>query len=249
MRLRKSLRAVVLAVLAVSAVGVGRASAQQEERPNTAVTARMAVMPSKAGTVARPQGVVVRGSVQVVTEPGFDPPIITGEDILFGEGFSYNGDRYPRCLKVVLDFQGPDACPRESIMGTASGTGRADTVLANMKVILFNAGAARLLAYTTVDHPARVRRTIVLSTQNLIGAWRRQSSFAVPENLQVVAGLPIQLNNLYFSLGGRPWAKDYITTTSCPAGGWRYQASLHYLYDRLGETGGDAATGTVACTS
>jgi hypothetical protein len=248
MRLRKSLRSAVLAALAVGTVGTASALAQ-EERPSTAVTARMAVTPSKAGTVARPQGVVVRGSVQVVTEPGFDPPIITGEDILFGEGFSYNGDRYPRCAKVVLDFQGPDGCPRESIMGTASGTGRADTVLANMKVILFNAGAARLLAYTTVDHPARVRRTIVLSTQSLIGTWRRQSTFLVPTNLQVVAGIPIQLNNLHFSLGGRSWAKDYITTTSCPVGGWRYQASLHYLEDRLGVISDDNVTGAIACTS
>jgi hypothetical protein len=150
---------------------------------------------------------------------------------------------------VVLDFQGPAGCPPASVMGSAYGTGRADTVLANMKVILFNAGAARLLAYTTVDHPARVRRTVVLSTQNLIGPWRRQSTFMVPENLQVVAGMPIQLNNLHFSLGGKPWAKDYITTTSCPVGGWRYQANLHYLDDRLGEVSDDAVSGTVACTS
>jgi hypothetical protein len=252
MGLRKSWDlGVIAAVMASAAIGAASAGAQEDagERPNTAVTARMSVTPAKAGTVARPQGVVVRGAVQVVSEPDFDPPIITGEDILFGEGFSYNGDRYPRCLKVVIDFQGPEACPRASIMGMASGTGRADTVTARMKVILFNAGAARLLAYTTVDHPARVRRTIVLSTQNLIGMWRRQSTFFVPENLQIVAGIPIQLNNLYFSLGGRPWAKDYITTTSCPDGGWRYMASLHYLYDELGETSGDDVTGTVACTS
>ena len=77
---------------------------------------------------------MVRGSVQVVTEPGFDPPIITGEDIMFGEGFRYNGDRYPAVRKVVLDFPGPNGCPRGSIMGSAHGTGRADTVLANMRV-------------------------------------------------------------------------------------------------------------------
>jgi hypothetical protein len=248
MRLAKSLNPALLAALTVSAVGAASASAQ-EERPKTVVTAKMAVTPSKAGTVARPQGVAVRGSVQVVTEPGFDPPSITGEDILFGEGFSYNGDRYPRCSKLVLDFQGPEGCPRGSVMGSAYGTGRADTVLAKVKVVLFNAGAARLLAYTTVDHPARVRRTIVLSTQNLIGGWRRQSTFLVPENLQVVAGMPVQLNNLHFSLGGRSWAEDYITTTSCPVGGWRYQASLHYLEDRLGAISDDHVTGAVACTS
>jgi hypothetical protein len=249
MRLLKSMNLAVIVVLVVSAAGGASASAQDDERPTTAVTAMMAVTPTKAGTAAHPQGVVVRGSVQVVSEPGFDPPIITGEDILFGEGFSYNGDRYPRCAKIVLDFQGPAGCPQESIMGTASGTGRADTVLAHMRVILFNAGAAHLLAYTTVDHPARVRRTIVLSTQTLIGAWRRQSTFMVPRDLQVVAGLPIQLNNLFFSLGGRPWAKDYITTTSCPDGGWHYQASLHYLFDNLDETSDEAVTGAVACTS
>jgi hypothetical protein len=248
MHLRKSLTAAVLAALAVSAAGAASAPAQ-EERPETAVTTRMSVTPSKAGTVARPQGVVVGGAVQAVTEPDFDPPIITGEDIMFGEGFSYNGDRYPRCSKLILDFHGPSGCPHASIVGSASGTGRADTVRARIDVVLFNAGASRLLAYTTVDHPARVRRTVVLSTQNLIGTWRRQSSFLVPENLHVVAGIPIQLNNLYFSLGGRPWAEDYITTTSCPPGGWRYQVSLHYLFDSLGETSDERVTGTVPCTS
>ncbi len=248
MRLRMALNPAVLAVLALSTAGAASALAQQE-RPSTVVTTKMAVTPSKAGTIAQPQGVVVRGSVQVVSEPGFDPPIITGEDILFGEGFSYNGDRYPRCLKVVLDFQGPAGCPRASIMGGAWGTGRADTVLASMRVTLFNAGAARLLAYAEVDHPARVRRAVVVSTQDLIGAWRHQSSFMVPKDLQIVAGIPIQLNNLYFSLGGRPWAKDYITTTSCPTGGWRYQAGLHYLYDSLDQTSDDAVEGTVACTA
>jgi hypothetical protein len=248
MRLRKSLVAAVLAALTVSAAGTASASAQ-EERPATVVTTRMSVTPSKAGTVAQPQGVVVGGAVQAVTEPDFDPPIITGEDILFGEGFSYNGDRYPRCSKLILDFRGPSGCPHASIMGSASGTGRADTVRARIHVVLFNAGASQLLAYTTVDHPARVRRTVVLSTQSLIGPWRRQSSFLVPDNLHVVAGIPVQLNNLYFSLGGRPWAKDYITTTSCPAGGWRYQVSLHYLFDILGETSDEQVTGTVPCSS
>jgi hypothetical protein len=248
MRLRKSLKAAVIAVLAVSTAGGARASAQ-EERPNTVVTTRMSVTPSKSGTAAGPQGVVVGGAIQVVTEPDFDPPIITGEDILFGEGFAYNGDRYPQCSKLILDFHGPSGCPRASIMGSASGTGRADTVRARIRVVLFNAGASRLLAYTTVDHPARVRRTVVLSTQSLIGAWRRQSSFLVPDNLHVVAGIPVQLNNLFFSLGGKPWAKDYITTTSCPAGGWRYQVSLHYLFYSLGETSDEQVTGTVPCTS
>jgi hypothetical protein len=134
-------------------------------------------------------------------------------------------------------------------MGRAWGTGRADTVLAGMTVTLFNAGAARLLAYAEVDHPTRVRRAVVVSTQSLIGNWRHQSSFMVPKDLQIIAGIPIQLNNLYFSLGGRPWAKDYITTTSCPAGGWRYQASLHYLFDKLGATSDEHETGTVPCTS
>ncbi len=248
MRLRK-LWSSVLAVLTISAVCAESASSAQRERPTTAVTARMAVTPTKAGTPERPQGVAVHGSVEVVTEPGFDPPIITGEDFLFGEGFSYNGDRYPRCAKVVLDLRGPAACPHSSIMGRAWGTGRADTVMASMRVTLFNAGAARLLAYAEVDHPTRVRRAVVVSTQELLGGWRHRSSFMVPTDLQVIAGIPIQLNNLHFSLGGRPWAKDYITTTSCPEGGWRYQSNLHYLYDSLGETRDEGFPGAVACTS
>src|SRR5215218_2334190 len=99
MRLRKSMMVAVAGALAVSTGGAVSASAQ-EERPRTVVTVKMSVTPSKAGSAGRPQGVIVGGAVRVVSEPDFDPPIITGEDILFGEGFAYNGDRYPRCSKV-----------------------------------------------------------------------------------------------------------------------------------------------------
>ena len=79
------------------------------------------------------------------------------------------------------------------------------------------------------------------------GRWGHRESFRVPENLQVVAGVPIQVTAAKLHIGGKPYARDYIVSTSCPRGGWKYRATTHYLF-ATGQTSQDTFDGSIACT-
>jgi hypothetical protein len=244
---RRTSSGLLAAAVAASAIAVAPAIAQ--DVPDTDISANVQVTPDKAGTKKNPRGVRINATAKITTEAGFDPPIVTGVDLLISQGVSWNGGDYVKCSKPVLDRQGPRGCPKESIMGTGIAVGRADTVAAHVKVTFVNGGETTLYAYATLDNPARVQETIVIKTENLTGKWRYRDTFRVPESLQVVAGVPIRLTSAKFELGGRPYAKNFLTTTSCPKGGWKYQATAHYLFDLTGQTSEDTIDGSVACTS
>ena len=247
---RETLIGAGVAAIAIGALFVVPALAQEEDVPETDVSADVQVSSHKAGTPKQPRGVAVSGTAKIVTEAGFDPPIVTGVDVYFSRGFNWNGHLYVKCSKRVLDREGPKGCPRKSIMGDAVATARADTVKTKIDVVFVNAGSKRLLyAYATLTNPARVQETIVIKTTDLTGKWRYKDSFRVPKSLQVVAGVPIQVTGMKLSLGGKPYARNFITTTSCPKGGWKYQAKAHYLYDLTGKRSTDTVNGGISCTS
>ena len=246
--MRKS-TALLATVLAVSAVVVATAMAQDEAQdlPDTDLSAVARATPSKAGTKANPQGAAIDVSAKIVTEPDFDPPIVTGVDILVGQGLSWNGDDYVQCAKRVLDRKGPKGCPPKSIMGRGIATAKADTVNTAIDIVLVNGGSKRVLAYATLENPARVQETVVVKDSDPPGSWGHRESFRVPKSLQVVAGIPIQVTGLKLKVGGKSYAKGYITTTSCPKGGWKYKATVHYLFDLTGQTTEDTITGSIPC--
>jgi hypothetical protein len=245
-----------LALLGVALVAIGiavtSATAQDEaarDEPVTTLSADVEMTPTRAGTRQRPRAVTLGGTAKIVTEPGFDPPIVTGVDIYVGHGLSWNGDDYVTCSKRVLDSKGPKGCPQRSIMGSGVATARADTVNTRIDVVMVNGGSKTLYAHASLTNPARVQETVVVKTTAPGGRWRYRDSFTIPKSLQVVAGVPIQVTGMTFSLGGRSWAREYITSTSCPSGGWRYKAVAHYLFDLSGKTSEDTITGTVPCRS
>ncbi|HEY6779459.1 MAG TPA: hypothetical protein VI111_00810 [Thermoleophilaceae bacterium] len=242
----------LLAAIAVGAIVVAPVMAQDspesQDLPDTDLSASAKATPSKAGTKSNPQGATITASAKIVTEPGFDPPIVTGVDLLVGKGLSWNGGNYVQCSKRALDREGPKGCPKESIMGNAIATARADTVNTHIDIVFVNAGSKRLFAYATLENPARVQETVVVKTTNMTGQWHYKDSFRVPKSLQVVAGVPIQVTGIKLKLGGKPYAKGYITSTSCPKGGWKYRATAHYLFDLSGQTTEDTTTGTISCT-
>lgn len=242
---RKS-HATLAAAVAVAAVAVGPATAQ--DLPETSIVSTAKATPSKAGTARDPQGISIAASGRLIVEPGFEPPIVTGIDILVGRGLVWSGGGYAKCSKRALDRRGPKGCPRTSIMGSAVATGMADTVPARLKMVIVNGGANRTYAYATLDNPARVKETLVLESTNLRrGKWGHRESVRVPETLQVVAGVPVRLTSIRFVIGGKPYAREYIGSTSCPRGGWRYQVTAHYLFDLLGVTDEETSTGSIAC--
>ncbi len=251
MKVRKS-SGLLAGAIAASTIVVATAMAQvvpDQDLPDTKLSADVTATPSKAGTQRNPQGIAVTGTGKIVTEPGFDPPVVTAVDIQVGRGVLYRGDDYVKCSKRVLDREGPKGCPRESIMGHAIVTARADTVNTAIDAVLFNAGSKRMLAYATLDNPARVQETVVVKTVDMTGKWRYRDTFRVPKKLQVVAGVPIQATGIKFEFGGKPYAKGYVSTTSCPRGGWKYKVTAHYLFDLTGQTSEDTLTGSVPCTA
>jgi hypothetical protein len=245
-RIRKphGLLAVAVAVAAVAVV-----PAMAQDVPDTRIVSTTKATPDKAGTPEDPQGLSITASARLIVEPGFDPPVVTGIDILVGKGLVWNGDRYAKCSKRTLDRQGPKGCPRTSIMGSATATGMADTVPARVDVVFVNGGADRRYAYATLNNPARVKETLVVKATKVDSStWDHRETVRVPKSLQVVAGVPVRLTSIRFKVGGKPYAKDYIASTSCPRGGWRYQVTAHYLYDLLGRTADEVSTDSIACT-
>jgi hypothetical protein len=247
MRIRKA-HGLLAAAIAVGAVAAVPALAQ-EDLPDTRIVSTAKATPNQAGTPKDPQGTSITASGKLIVEPGFDPPVVTGIEILVGKGLVWNGDKYAKCSKRALDRQGPKGCPRTSIMGSATATGMADTVPARLEVVFFNGGADRRYAYATLNNPARVQETLVVRVTKLHGSkWDHREAIRVPETLQVVAGVPVRLTSIRFKIGGKPYAKEYIASTSCPRGGWKYQVTAHYLYDLLGRTDDEVSAGSIACT-
>jgi hypothetical protein len=232
------------AALAVTAVAAMPAMAQN---PDTSVTVDAKVTPKKAGTKKKPKGVKLSGTVRWKTETGFEPPVITRANVYIGKGGNYNGGKYTKCSLKTLRRSGPNACPKKSIMGTATGDAFADTVITHPKVVFVNGGQKALYFYTTLYFPALVQEPIIAKIQKVSGKWSYKTSLTVPQNLRVVAGVPIAVTKFKFNVGGKSYAKNYFETTSCPKGGYKFQVETFYEYSDT-STSSSMYGDTVPCT-
>jgi hypothetical protein len=239
-------------VMLVASVVVGAVvvPALAQDLPETSITSTARATPSKAGTPKHPQGVAITALAHLIVPPDLDPPIVTRIEILSGPGLKWNGEKYAKCTKQALERHGPSGCPATSRIGSATATGMADTAPARLDVIFFNAAHGRKYAYATLNNPARVRETLTVEASDLKGGgtWAHRETVSIPKSLQIVAGVPVRLTRVELKIGGKPYAKDFITTTSCPAGGWKYQVTADYLYDTLDRTSNDVNRGAIACT-
>jgi hypothetical protein len=239
----------VLLWTAVVAGAIAVVPAIAQDLPATRIVSSAKATPDKAGTPKHPRGMAITASARLVVAPDVEAPIVTGLEILIGRGLTWNNGRYVTCSKPVLDRKGPSGCPRESIMGSATATGRADTVPARLGLVFLNGGPGRVYVYASLDNPARVRETLVLETTHLSsGPWGQRETVSIPRSLQIVAGVPLQLTRIKFQVGGKSYAKGFISSTSCPQGGWKYQVTAHYLYYGLGQASDDVSSGSIACT-
>ncbi|HET6505424.1 MAG TPA: hypothetical protein VFG42_01430 [Baekduia sp.] len=234
--------AVVAGAAAVVVVpAIAQDSAQISIRSSATAT------PSKAGTPAHPRGLSIRAEAELLFPEDIDPPVVTAIEIRTAPGIDWHGEHFVKCTKATLDHGGPRRCPKESIMGTAVATGHADTVAARLKVVFVNGGANTTFAYATLNRPARIRDTLVVhSTRFSSGPWGHMESVAVPHDLQIVAGIPLALNRIKLNIGGKRYAKDYISSTACPSGGWKYQVTAHTTSGD--QTAANVGTGRISCT-
>jgi hypothetical protein len=200
----------VLAVTAVTTVAIA-------QDPATTVTATTKVSPNKAGTKKKPQGVKLTFNATFTTAGDVEHPIIQSGDAYIGKGGLYNGGKYKSCSQATISRGGPSACPKESIMGSGSGDALADTVHTVPKITVVNGGAKKIWFWTVLQNPARVQAAVPATITKASGKWSYKVHFEVPQSLQIVAGIPITLNTLKLTLGGKSYAKDWLATTSCPS--------------------------------
>lgn len=232
---------------AAMAVAVAPAAAQV---PETSFSFKGKVSPKKAGTKKNPKGVKLSGKLTFKTlTQGVEPPIVTKGEIFLPKTGQWNGGKYATCKLAVLKRKGPKGCPAKSRVGKGKGSANADNVDARPTVDFVNGGKSKLYAYTVLYNPALVKEPVVLNIKKLRGSkWGYKTTFTVPPVLRIVAGVPITLNWLQFNIGGTKGAPKLITTTGCKGGKHPYQATAHYDYDSIGETGKKTIQSSVACS-
>src|SRR4051795_3450747 len=123
------------AVAALLVLPLGAAAAGAAEVPiEIQIDAR--VIPNKAGTPKKPQGVVIKVKGTIGIPDAYDPPLVDTVDVWFPKAGNFNGGKFPKCSQNVLARRGVKACPKGSIMGSGGGKASADTVFTYPKVTI-----------------------------------------------------------------------------------------------------------------
>lgn len=206
------------------------------------VTIKPTVTPNKAGTVKKPQPVKLGVKVNWQTLGAADQPIVTALQVLFPKGAYYNGAKYPSCSLAKVS-QGPQACPQASITGSGTGVAYADTTLTRPKITVVNGGGNTIYFYTVLNNPARVQEPVVGHLQKMSGKWAYKLSVTIPQNLRIVAGVPIELTSLAVTAGKGNW----LETTGCAGHKWPFQATAQYLNPNTNATGSETYVSSLAC--
>lgn len=207
------------------------------------VKVQATVTPNKAGTPSHPQGVRLTTAFHWQTLGASNQPIVTKFYVLFPKGSLYNGAHYPICSVGVLNSRGPTGCPKGSVMGSGVGNAYADTVITHPHITVVNGGASKVYFYTVLTNPARVQQPVAGYIKPASGKWAYSLSVSVPQDLQIVAGVPIELTYLTVTAGRGSWE----ATTSCPGGHWPYSVTTTYRNPNTNATGSSSYTSTVPC--
>ena len=192
-------------------IGVGMIGALASSAP---ATVRAVPAALSAGTPKHPQGVRLAATFGWQGLNEVDQPTVVGLDVWFPKGSVYNGARYPRCSAQTLNSVGPGGCPKGSIMGSGSGVAYADTTFTRPKLTVVNGGGQTVYFYTVLNNPARVQEAVVGHIVRVHGQFAYHLSATIPQNLRIVAGVPIKLTFLKISAGKGRW----LELTSPPAG-------------------------------
>ena len=223
--MRKLAAVAVAALLAITAA-VALASATSPK-----VTVKATISPNRSGTRKHPQGVKLNVRIGWQSLGSASQPIVKTFDILFPKGSLYNGSKYPSCSYARLNAVGPAGCPHGAIMGSGTGNAYADTVITHPQITVVNGGSSRVFFYTILNNPARVQTPVIGKISRTSGKYAYKLHVTVPPELQVVAGVPIELTLLKVTAGKKAW----LATTGCPGGKWPFSVTTSY------STGGHAS--------
>jgi hypothetical protein len=200
-----------IAGLLLGAAGVFATASSATPRITDPVAAAASL---NAGSPSHPQGVRLTTSFGWQGYSPVDRPTVVRIDLWFPRGSVFNGARYPICALRRLNALGPSGCPRGSIMGSGTGTAYADTTITRPSITVVNGGANAVYLYTVLNNPARVQEAVIGHITRLAGRFAYHLSATIPNNLLVVAGVPIELSSLTITAGRGSW----LALTSAPAG-------------------------------
>lgn len=238
--MRKVAAAGIAAVLAVASAGAALA---QTSGGWPDVQVKATVSPQRAGTPRHPQSVKLKTVFHWAELGAASQPIVIGFKILFPKGSLYNGAKTTKCSLAILDRRGPGGCPAASIVGSGSGTAYADTTITRPQITVVNGGASTVYFYTVLNNPARVQEPVIGHISRMRGKWAYELSVTVPQNLRLVAGVPIELTSLSVSAGKGSW----LATTGCSGGRWPFQATTTYENPNTNATGSATDASSTPC--
>jgi hypothetical protein len=228
-----------VAVAVGLAVGVVAVPAFAQDLAPIEAEIHAKVTPNKVGTPKHPQPVKVTVDASLVSEDGFERPVVESGTVLLGKGGVWGGAHHPKCTAALLNRQGLDGCPKGSIFGKGYATGYADTVRTKPTITVVNGGATKAFAYVQLTNPARVNTAVTATIKKLSGKWAYQLDFKVPDVLLIVAGVPVSLTALHLELG----KGDILASTYCPPDNkWKYQGTSKLVDGRT-----VFAEGTLPC--
>lgn len=170
--------------------------------------------PLTAGSPGHPQGLKLQMTFGWTGLNEANQPLITGIDVWFPKGSQYNANKYPRCSEATLNLRGPTGCPKGSIMGHGGGVAYADQTITRPRITVVNGGPKAVYFYTVLNNPARVQEAVVGHITRLHGRFIYHLSATIPQNLRIVAGVPIKLTSMTVTAGRAKW----LATTNAPGG-------------------------------
>ncbi|HET6507310.1 MAG TPA: hypothetical protein VFG42_11025 [Baekduia sp.] len=228
---------------ATAVVAASAAVALADDPVPIKITANVKVTPNKAGTPRHPQGVKIKADAYVSIPRDVDPPLVQSVDVWFPKDGVYNGRKWPTCSEAALRRSGPSICTPKSVMGKGYAVADADGTTTRPTGTILNGGQKRAYVYVVLQHPARVREPLPIDITKLSGdpKWGYRAHVTIPRNLQIVAGIPLRVDEVHGTIGRGDW----IATTHCPSDHkWRYHVETHYSSQQIVKY-----DGTVACRS
>lgn len=157
-------------------------------------------------------------------QPGELPATLDRTTISFPYGSQLNSRLFPSCSADALNRRGLRACPKASRIGSGFAVGVGDTVRQRLTATLFNGPGGRSITFhLSGTNPLRVNTAFAAPLTTLRGGkYQYRLQVDVPQNLQVIAGVPISVTEFETTVratrrvGGRK--RSYVEALSCPPG-------------------------------
>lgn len=237
----RTLAGVSLAVFGVSATTAQVASAGKPV--DMVQELRVTITPGKAGTAKKPKPASIGVTIQ---SPSPEPATTQEVKLRFGKGVQFNNRLFPTCnLRDMQAAKSISRCPKGSIVGR--GTARAigfigtSQVPETLTVTAVNSKNNTLLLWLNGVAPLPITDAIIGRLSKTSGRYAHRLDVTIPRQLrEVLPGTYAPL--VYFDVDvkatttvrkgkGRKARKvkvSYVETTSCPSGGWPFEADFGF---------------------